>query len=245
MSDLRWTRPRARAAQLVADDRLTDEQIAAEVGVSIQALYKWKRHPAFQARVAEIVAAYAAALKRKGLADKEFRLAALNDRHQRLQQIVEARAHALDEAQTSGGADPFLLLNWQGAALASGFATGLVTLEWATTPKGGFRPQFKTDTALSGEMRALEKQAAQELGDWAEKHQMEHTGADGAPLVVRWMTSSEAEAQIAAVAEQKEAETAQRKGRRGRATTPSDTSSPDAPDAPDETLGAAPGGAGC
>lgn len=47
-----WTPARERAAELVAADELTDEAIAAAVGVSRRTLTYWKRHPEFRARVA-------------------------------------------------------------------------------------------------------------------------------------------------------------------------------------------------
>jgi hypothetical protein len=41
--------------------------------------------------------------------------------------------------------------------------------------------EYAVDTALLKELRAHEQQAAQELGQWLDKH--EHTGKDGESLV--------------------------------------------------------------
>ena len=51
MSEFRWTKQRSQAAQLVADDRLTDLAIAVEVGISDRQLRRWKHVPKFQAQV--------------------------------------------------------------------------------------------------------------------------------------------------------------------------------------------------
>lgn len=177
-----WTATRERAACLVAADDQSDERIAASLGIVRATLSNWKRHPDFAARVEQIVAEYRAAVLQRGIAVRENRMAALDDRWRRLRSVVEAWAAALQ-----GDADPFKLGAHRDAALASGFESGMVGIEWVTTPKGNFRPQFKTDTALSAEMRNLEKQAAQEMGEWVERgsQAMEVSGKGGKPLTVR------------------------------------------------------------
>jgi hypothetical protein len=47
VSAFRLTARRVKAAQLVAEDALTDIQIAAKVGISERQLERWKRQPAF------------------------------------------------------------------------------------------------------------------------------------------------------------------------------------------------------
>jgi hypothetical protein len=39
----KWTQRRSQAAQLVADDYLIDEDIAAKVGISSKQLVRWKK----------------------------------------------------------------------------------------------------------------------------------------------------------------------------------------------------------
>ena len=53
-----WTPARYRAAQELADDRLSDEQIAARAGVHRATLHRWKQHPEFAARVHELQEQY-------------------------------------------------------------------------------------------------------------------------------------------------------------------------------------------
>jgi histidinol phosphatase-like enzyme len=58
VSEFRWTKQRSQAAQLVADDRLTDLAIAVEVGISDRQLRRWKHVPKFQAQVEKHVEKY-------------------------------------------------------------------------------------------------------------------------------------------------------------------------------------------
>jgi hypothetical protein len=57
-----------RAASLVADDTLSDEQIAAETGITKRTLERWKQKPAFAARIEEIRRAVKRTLADKGIA---------------------------------------------------------------------------------------------------------------------------------------------------------------------------------
>jgi hypothetical protein len=63
-----------KAARLVAEDALTDEQIAAKVGISERQLERWKRQPAFSELVPEIADKLAAAIRGKGLVELENRV---------------------------------------------------------------------------------------------------------------------------------------------------------------------------
>ena len=51
MSEFQWTKQRIQAAQLVADGKLTEVEIAIEVGISDRQLRRWKRIPEFQSEV--------------------------------------------------------------------------------------------------------------------------------------------------------------------------------------------------
>lgn len=74
----RWTEGRERAAALVAEDAVSDEQIAADLGVTRRTLTTWKQHPEFAARVDEHLAAFRRRVLRKGFALRERRIDALN-----------------------------------------------------------------------------------------------------------------------------------------------------------------------
>ena len=74
MTPFSWCKRSIRAAELVAEGRLTGAAIAAEVGLSRQGLDRWKAHPDFKARVAAILDGYSALLRRDRLArwEREF-----------------------------------------------------------------------------------------------------------------------------------------------------------------------------
>jgi transposase-like protein len=51
MSGFRWTKQTIQAARLVADGRLTEVEIAVEIGISDRQLRRWKHIPEFQSDV--------------------------------------------------------------------------------------------------------------------------------------------------------------------------------------------------
>ncbi len=63
MTPFSWCKRSLRAAELVAEGRLTGAQAAAEVGLSRQGLDRWKAHPEFKARVADRLAEFDAFLR--------------------------------------------------------------------------------------------------------------------------------------------------------------------------------------
>jgi hypothetical protein len=159
-TDFKWSKRRRLAAQLVAEDALTDEQIAERCGVKRDALATWKRHPDFKAEVARILNETRAALLSKVILTKQNRLDALNDRHGRMRRVIDERATDPSMGTVAGG------------------ATGLLVHRerMIGTGRNAQRvDEYEVDTGLLGEMRATEKQAAQELGEWTEKR--EHSGS--------------------------------------------------------------------
>src|SRR5579859_7782272 len=87
-----WTKPRARAAQRVAEDVWTDEEIASSLGVNRVTLHRWKSHAEFKQRVDEIVEQTKAALKAEGIVRRQNRVDELNDLYGRLRSVIDARA---------------------------------------------------------------------------------------------------------------------------------------------------------
>lgn len=138
-----------RAALLVAEDELSNEQIAAEIGIARQTLDAWKRNGLFADRVERIREDIRAAVLAQGIANKQYRIDAANDRHKAFTEIVRQRAelHTHDE----GGAD-----------------TGWLVRTYKFSPMGERFEEWSVDTGLNAAMSALEKQVAQETGQWAE-----------------------------------------------------------------------------
>jgi hypothetical protein len=181
---LKWTTARENAAGLVADDHLSDDEIAAEVGVSPRTLAYWKEHPDFNTKVADLIEAARLAARALTIANKEVRVRRLAERAAKIDEVFAARAeeHATVPAGMTGllVREPRIVKvydvkNWR----ADDAEEGEVLV-----PTGGVRVAYayKVDTATLAELRATEKQAAQELGEWVEK--VSPTNAEGGDLTL-------------------------------------------------------------
>jgi hypothetical protein len=151
------TKKREKAAQLVAEDCLSDEKIAAEVGIGRSTLARWKIDRRFLTSVETIAAAYAKRALKHGLARKECRLAVLNDLHQRMLQVIEERALSPDLANVPGG------------------KTGLVTKTLKGIGKGDdFQvvEVYEVDTGTIAKICDVQKQVAEELGQWVRRSEV-------------------------------------------------------------------------
>lgn len=159
-----WDKRRERAAVLVAEDRLSNEEIAAECGVARQTLDFWKKHVEFQERVQEHIAAYREAVLKEGIADVVNRVKALGDRWERMQQVIESRGARYRKYRETYDEDPIVSTD----LIPDEAETGLVILI-ETPTKQGLKKEWAVDTSLLAEMRQTEKQAAIEVGQWQEK----------------------------------------------------------------------------
>jgi hypothetical protein len=149
----KWTRQKARAADLVADGRWTEEQMASKLGLSRRQLARYKATPEFQLRVEEILAVRDAEALRSAIARTAARVAAQNERWQALQQIRQERGQALaGQAPGAGTGDLVRTLKQVG----SGATAQLVE-------------EFTLDAALLRELRELEDLVARELGQHERK----------------------------------------------------------------------------
>jgi hypothetical protein len=138
----------------VARDELVDESIAKQVGISRSQLWRWKQHPEFRSRVEAVANKLGDISRRFTIAKFNARLKALDDRWHGLQAIVEARA-ADPAMQEAPGGDTGLLVRRRRM-----LGTGKNAVEVV---------EFVVDTRLLRELRALEKQAVIETGQWVDK----------------------------------------------------------------------------
>jgi len=148
------------AAVLVADDTLSNDEIAQSCGISSQTLAVWKRHPEFMARVDQLVADLQEHARKRGLARLDKRQATAFDRHRRMVDLILARAADIG-LETPGG------------------ETGLVVRQYrsiGTGPNARQVTEYPFDAALMRELRELEKQIAQDAGQWSEKREVAHSG---------------------------------------------------------------------
>ena len=154
MGNFDWTKLAIDAAEMLAEGRLSAAAIAEKVGIGRTTLHRWQKDPEFAARVDELVEEFAKEAKRRGLAVLARRVAAQNDRWQRLQRVIEERADDPQFENVAGG------------------RTGLITVDWKTLGAGDsaqIMPIYSVDTGLLKELREHEKLAAQELGQWEER----------------------------------------------------------------------------
>lgn len=154
MSDSLLTEPMVLAAQLISESKLTHQEIADKVGIARKTLWYWRKAPEFTAEVERALDERRKEIRRTGLADIETRIAALNDRWLRMRRLMDARADDPTMAGVPGGTTGLLVRTTKG--LGSGDAFTLID-------------EYAVDTGLLRELREHEKQAAQELGQWADK----------------------------------------------------------------------------
>ncbi len=167
MSDIEREKRAEKAAQLVAAGKLNDDAIAAEVGISRVTLWKWRKHPKFIARVDKLIDDACRSLRRRAISHVENRVSSLNTRWLKLHEVIEARGNDPDHTVAPGGDTGLLVRSIK--KIGSGEDAELVT-------------EFAVDTGLLKELREIEKQAATELGQWAEK--IDHTSG-GQPIKVQ------------------------------------------------------------
>lgn len=151
VAEFKWTSIKAAAAQLVAEDKFSNIEIAEKCGVTNRQLERWKQHPYFQARVNQIVEDTASALKKKGIRLKENRLNNLQLRVSKMMALIEARGAEMT-GEIAGGETGLLARDYKG--------------------KEADIAVYRFDAALMKELREHEKQTAIELGEWTEKQEV-------------------------------------------------------------------------
>ena len=181
----RWTERSEQAARDVAQDLLTDTQIAANAGITQRQLERWKSSAEFAARVEAHVATYRRIVRSRGIAIVENRVDALSDRWRRLQRVIDARAQEM-AGECAGGETGLLVRQVKFVKvleLPKGTARRLSAgeIDEADLEDGDFVPtkqsrpvlEYAVDTGLLAEVRHHEEQAAKELGQWVERTEVE------------------------------------------------------------------------
>lgn len=185
IASFRWTERSEQAAVDVAQDTLSDAQIAAKAAVNPRTLDRWKAHPEFAARVEAHVATYRRIVRSRGIAIVENRVDALSERWRRLQRVIDARAQEM-AGECAGGETGLLVrqvkfvkvLELQ-KATARRLAAGEIDEDDLSdedfAPTRQVRPvlEYAVDTGLLAEVRHHEEQAAKELGQWVERTEVE------------------------------------------------------------------------
>lgn len=150
----------------------------------LMTLARWSVAHGWQARLVAIAKQERASIIARGIAERQNRVDALNDRWDRMRRVIAERADAPETQEVAGGKTGLIVHNVKGVGKGADFQ--LVDV-------------YEVDTGLLAEMRATEKQAAQELGQWVEKGEL--TGKNGGPLDVRVEDArSELTARLATIA---------------------------------------------
>jgi hypothetical protein len=159
VSEFQWSKAKNDAATLLADDTLSDTEIAEKIGITPRTLYRWKEQPDFMAKVREHAAALEAVALRYAIAKKRNRVAWLDRDLQRLERVQAARA---EEHKDIPGGDTGLLVR-QVKQIGAGRDVQVVE-------------EYAVDVPLLKEKRETMKQAATELRQWTDQIATEHSG---------------------------------------------------------------------
>lgn len=163
-----WNPDRVKAAELLAEGKLSDEKIAESLDIHRRTLDRWKTVVVFRDRVAELCHELADKLAAEGVRLKVNRLRNLQNRVDRMHRLIEARAEDLKD-DIAGG------------------ETGLLVRDYK---HGG--TVYKFDAALLRELREHEKQAAIELGQFTEKRELEGQVSGDLKIVVEYKEQRDA-----------------------------------------------------
>lgn len=162
VSEFAWSGRKLKAVELVAQDVLTDMEIAAECGVTERTLERWKRVPAFAEKANEVKTAIAAAVRSEGIANKQNRIDAAMARWDDLETIRQERGADEHIATFPGGKTGFVCpeLKLVKVVDQTGEGTEISYREfWVSA----------FDNSLWAAYLNVEKQIAQETGQWEEK----------------------------------------------------------------------------
>jgi hypothetical protein len=175
LQKLSKTGRRVRAAALLAADELSDEKIAAEVGVSRVALGKWKHDPDFQQLIRESVNRIQASALKYPIAKKHKRIAALDDMHRRALQVIDDRAERYAGRIADHDSATAATRRLFATDVPAEAATGLLVETEKVNNAGMRTTEWNVDVGLMKEIRGIHEQAAKELGQWVEKSESNGT----------------------------------------------------------------------
>ena len=142
-----------QAAQFVAEGRYEYGEIAEKIGIDRVTLHRWRKDEKFAARVARLSLEFSEGAKARAIRRKDYRVNVLADLQNRLMAVIEARAADPSMAELPGGKTGLLVRK----PLASG---GMLVGE-----------EIAVDTGMIRELRAVQEQAAKELGQLVDKHE--------------------------------------------------------------------------
>lgn len=163
---------RHRAAVLLAEDELTDEAIASEVGIQRRTLARWKNDPEFAALVGDYHGQIIAQALKLPIAKKHKRIEVLNALHDKYLAIIEQRGETYAKsADTPEEAARQVF----GSETVPWSSTGMMVQQPKIAANGKTVVEWAFDKALDSAIKETHKQAAQELGQWVDRSEQEQT----------------------------------------------------------------------
>jgi hypothetical protein len=157
VTNFEWNAQRYKAAQLLAEGRLTDEEIAEELSVTRRTLARWKTQIAFIDYIYECIRTTRDELLKRGVRERQNRIDQIDNIVGKINRVINARATHYEEDEK---------------AKAQGADTGLIVRKYKVIGTGENSrevEEYEVDVATLRELREQLKQAAIEVGEWAEK----------------------------------------------------------------------------
>ena len=140
----------ARAAVLAAEGERSDNEIARICGITRRTLMRWKKQPAIQEKIVENLRLSKLHSEVQMLSERQERIANMDVRLQKLQDLIRARANSPEMRSVPGGSTGLL------------HCRKVVRNRW----HGGLAANYELDRGLLREMSRLEVAAAKALGQW-------------------------------------------------------------------------------
>lgn len=153
--NFKWTRQNVKAAALLAENRLTQKQIATEVGCGARQVAAWLQVPAFKQHIQKLVEETRKQLAQRYIAQQDQRIASYIEDFERTDQIIAERAAHVSMAEVPGG------------------KTGLVVRDVKAVGDEVVE-LYEFDAALVRERRAIRKDIAEETGQIVQRHEIKN-----------------------------------------------------------------------
>lgn len=169
-----FTPAMARAAVLIAENRLNYTRVAEELGVSSLTLANWRTRDDVQAAIRDHVETLQHETSTLHYSDRNRRIAGLNTLAVNLDQVMSERGEWYND----------LALASPDGKLVPGGRTGLIVRQRrmiGTGPKAEIIEEDMIDRALISEYKDTLIQIAKERGEWSDKREL--SGPGGAPLL--------------------------------------------------------------
>lgn len=163
----KWNAIKDQCALLIAEGELSDGEIAAQLTVDRTSVWEWRQRPEFVERIDAHIEVIRKIFIKSGIGLIHNRVKAYQDRWRRMKRLIEERASDPLMEKVAGGTTGLLAHDMK--SIGSGTSATAIDV-------------YEFDAALLKEMRELEKQAAQDMGQWTEKADVTSAGK---PLTVK------------------------------------------------------------